>query len=663
MASTKTLTANGSKGHHKFTLTVKETATSTENNTSTISIIFKLSPVSTGWDWEDHSSVKGTVTVAGTEYSWACPTYNGSSTVTLVSKTKTITHSSDGSKSISLAFSCQSDTSVSYLPGTASASGTLTLTTIPRESTLAVSGTKTLGSNVTLTVTRHSTSFTHTITAKCGSADAVTVGNAKTTASPTFTLPLEWASQNTTGTTVSITFSITTYNGNAKVGSAKTVTISASMPSSVKPIVSSVAVAAGDTASTSHFQKYGGYVQGKSTVKLTATASQSYSSALKTYAFVCSGKTYTATVNNVVTGVLSSTGSITASAKVTDARSRTSDEKNSTAFTVWPYSPPSISATVHRCNSTGEESMTGAYGRIDWAGSISSLNNKNTGSVTIQYKKTTDETYTEVSGQPISSEDLANPFVFSAADDSAYDVIVLIQDDFATGLTEKKLSTASVPLHFKKNGRGFAIGKIADALRDGLDIGWDLWVKDVDMTLSDTEYDEVKPSGSTGDKRLFKILKGLVDKIANKVDKVSGKDLSTNDYTTAEKDKLAGIGTILGAVNGSTSIANKSVAGDDSTVNLGSFTVPPGVWIVKVLLRWNNNSTGNRMVWISDSASGDAYSVWNQMKVPASPTGYTYVELVTFLQPTESKTFYVNAGQNSGKALTVATRWGAIRVA
>lgn len=29
--------------------------------------------------------------------------------------------------------------------------------------------------------------------------------------------------------------------------------------------------------------------------------------------------------------------------------------------------------------------------------------------------------------------------------------------------------------------------------------------------------------------------------IANKVDKVNGKDLSTNDYTTAEKDKLAGI--------------------------------------------------------------------------------------------------------------------------
>ena len=33
----------------------------------------------------------------------------------------------------------------------------------------------------------------------------------------------------------------------------------------------------------------------------------------------------------------------------------------------------------------------------------------------------------------------------------------------------------------------------------------------------------------------------IKDKLNNKVDKVEGKDLSTNDYTTAEKDKLAGI--------------------------------------------------------------------------------------------------------------------------
>ena len=38
--------------------------------------------------------------------------------------------------------------------------------------------------------------------------------------------------------------------------------------------------------------------------------------------------------------------------------------------------------------------------------------------------------------------------------------------------------------------------------------------------------------------RFFEKLKTL---LANKVDKVSGKGLSTNDYTTTEKNKLAGI--------------------------------------------------------------------------------------------------------------------------
>ena len=59
--------------------------------------------------------------------------------------------------------------------------------------------------------------------------------------------------------------------------------------------------------------------------------------------------------------------------------------------------------------------------------------------------------------------------------------------------------------------------------------------------------------------------------LGNKVDKVSGKGLSTNDYTTAEKDKLAGIATgankyslpvatasVLGGVKTSTGITNSS---------------------------------------------------------------------------------------------------------
>ena len=47
----------------------------------------------------------------------------------------------------------------------------------------------------------------------------------------------------------------------------------------------------------------------------------------------------------------------------------------------------------------------------------------------------------------------------------------------------------------------------------------------------------VKISDETGD------LTQIKNTLNNKVDKVSGKRLSTNDYTTAEKKKLAGIAT------------------------------------------------------------------------------------------------------------------------
>ena len=52
---------------------------------------------------------------------------------------------------------------------------------------------------------------------------------------------------------------------------------------------------------------------------------------------------------------------------------------------------------------------------------------------------------------------------------------------------------------------------------------------------------------SDGNTKKFPIA-GLAD-ISNKVDKVSGKGLSTNDYTTAEKNKLAGLPTIEAITN------------------------------------------------------------------------------------------------------------------
>lgn len=76
-------------------------------------------------------------------------------------------------------------------------------------------------------------------------------------------------------------------------------------------------------------------------------------------------------------------------------------------------------------------------------------------------------------------------------------------------------------------------------------------------------------------------IQGLTNALSTKVDKVSGKQLSTNDYTTTEKNKLAGIES--GAqVNTVTSVAGKTGAvtlskadvGLSSVVNAGQTATP-----------------------------------------------------------------------------------------
>ena len=125
------ISANGSRGHHKFTLNINETATSIANNTSTVSFNLQLSPIQNGWDWAI-SGISYKITINGTDYTGTIPSYNGSSTVTIKSGTQTIPHNTDGSKTLNYSFSITDSAGQSYTPGNASASGSLVLTKIAR---------------------------------------------------------------------------------------------------------------------------------------------------------------------------------------------------------------------------------------------------------------------------------------------------------------------------------------------------------------------------------------------------------------------------------------------------------------------------------------------------------------------------------------------------
>ena len=138
MAVNKTISANGSRGHHKFTLTVNEDSTS--GNSSYLSYSFKLSPVSNGWNWYGFGSdVKYTVTINGVNYTGSIDTYDGRSTVTLKSGSNIeVAHNSDGTKTINISFSVTDTSGSPYPPGNASASDTLTLTALHKEPTASL---------------------------------------------------------------------------------------------------------------------------------------------------------------------------------------------------------------------------------------------------------------------------------------------------------------------------------------------------------------------------------------------------------------------------------------------------------------------------------------------------------------------------------------------
>jgi hypothetical protein len=60
-------------------------------------------------------------------------------------------------------------------------------------------------------------------------------------------------------------------------------------------------------------------------------------------------------------------------------------------------------------------------------------------------------------------------------------------------------------------------------------------------TAPNTWFHDLLDNGEYDDSALIKAINDLQNQINDKVDKVNGKQLSTNDYTTAEKNKLAGL--------------------------------------------------------------------------------------------------------------------------
>lgn len=372
---------------------------------------------------------------------------NGTS---VASGTLQISHNADGTKSFSL--SCEAG--VYTYAVSVSASGTHTLNTIPRASSVSASNV-TMGSATTIAISRASTAFTHTLTYTFGSATG-TIATKTTATSVSWTPPVSLASQIPKAVTGTCTITCTTYNGSTSIGS-KTCTLTLTVPSTVKPTISSLTATRvdGDVPST-----WGIYVQTKSKATLAINgAAGSYGSTITSYSITGGG--YTSTASSFTTGFLNTSGTVTFTATVTDSRGRVSAAAT-VSISVVAYSPPSFSSYLsQRCLSTGAIDDDGTYIRGLVSYSYASCSSKNTISCATYYKKASETTWTNASVAFSSG----TAFTFGGGNistETSYDIKYALTDAFTTIAIQDIVSTAAVVMDFKQGGKGVAIGKVSE---------------------------------------------------------------------------------------------------------------------------------------------------------------------------------------------------------
>lgn len=450
MASSGSFSGSIVSGHYKLRVDWSQ-AKNVSANTSTITCKMYLIN-----DWSlSIGSRSNACTINGTAVAYSSSAISTTGTHSLGTASSTVSHNSDGTKSIAIkaVFNIRATISGTYYESI-TASATVTLDSIPRASSVSATSVN-LGAASTITISRASSSFTHTLTYKFGSASGTIVS--KTTAtSVSWTPPLSLASQIPNATTGTCTITCTTYSGTTSIGS-KTCTHTLTVPASVKPTIGSLTAERidGDVPTD-----WGIYVQTKSKVKLTITgAAGSYGSTIKSYSI--SGGGFTGATATLTTGFLNNYGNITFTATVMDSRGRVSMAATVTIEVVQYFTPYFERYSSQRCSSAGILQDDGTYVLGNALYNRAPCANLNRVTRSIFYKKSSDTEWIN-SGYIFSSGD---PIVFGGGKFSteySYDIKYTIQDAFNTVSVIDLISTAAVVMDFKSGGKGVAIGKVSE---------------------------------------------------------------------------------------------------------------------------------------------------------------------------------------------------------
>lgn len=404
-----------------------------------------------------------------TDYSKSI-SYGGSSTTTTVLATKTVTvsHNNDGTGSCNLSGTfVMNGTYRNIYVGTMTVSSTIALPTIPRSSGLTVPTSVNTGTTLSGSVAPSNSAFNHKLEFKIGSTVKSTLTLAANQAAPTFTQAIghDWFPNSTSGV---ITVVLSTYSGTTLIASTSK-NVTANVPSTVVPSVSAF------TAAIAASGLSGLYVQGKTTAKLTATATAGSGSSIKSYEYSGPNVYASTTSNNTTTEAIQTSGTLTYTVRVTDLRGRTASK--TVQIYVYPYSAPSIGPVdVKRCDANGNLTESGTYAKYTVNSTYASVNSKNTRTVTVAYSSNNGTSYSaETTIQAATDTASTKTGVYGSSTfalASTYILRFTIKD--AYGVTDTftaPLQSAARPINIRSNGKGVSIGGMST--KDGFECSFD----------------------------------------------------------------------------------------------------------------------------------------------------------------------------------------------
>ena len=464
---------SNSSGSLYLNVYVDQGSQSITANTSTVNWRVTVSRTGAYYTHNHQGDSTLSLNLDGSNMHYSYPTWETSGEeYTLASGSSTISHNADGTKKLPI--SCTFNPN-NGLHGTITVSASLSLTTIPRSSSVSVSP-GVIGSSVTININRQSSSFKHTVRYSWAGKSGTIATNVDTSA--TWSIPIDFANDIPNSASGTGTIFVDTYSGNTKTGTQST-TLTASVPSNVKPTFTGVSLSDLNGAAQNLIPNGNTFIQVISNIKVAFNgAVGSYGSSITGYYAEIIGKNQSTSSNGGSLGIMNYHGTIKIRASVSDSRGRWSDSRE-VSVTVLEYFAPALSFSIARTGSTSSTLTATRNAKI--APLAVSGSQKNTMTLTFKVARLGTTNFKADTGPATGSWTSISNLVNSQANlagnylaNQSWVVIGTLEDKFTR--TEFMVNVATESVVFSYDRSGVGVNKIRE--RGALDVKGDIYAND-----------------------------------------------------------------------------------------------------------------------------------------------------------------------------------------